>query len=254
MNDERLRQLYMQGLTAREAKHSRAGAPCAVSPDDLLALARGELPEERRLELLDQVMVSARCRQELDLLRAVVAAEREAVERESLVGESSDAPAESTGPPALRLVRGGAARVAEAAPRRAWWRGPGITAAIAATLLVAVGIGQIARTRNRASEAEEVTRGAGNGVTVVSPGDAVESGAPVAFVWRATPGATRYALDLSDAGGTAVYETTTRDTTVALPATVALRPGTEYRWIVRATDDAGSPRGETVRRLAVRAR
>ena len=73
MNDERLRQLYMQGLEARERKSSRAGAPpCAVAPEELLALARGELAEERRLELLDRVMVNERCRQELDLLRAVV--------------------------------------------------------------------------------------------------------------------------------------------------------------------------------------
>jgi len=40
MNDERLRQLYMQGLAARERQVSRGGAPCAVAPDDLLALAR----------------------------------------------------------------------------------------------------------------------------------------------------------------------------------------------------------------------
>ena len=142
------------------------------------------------------------------------------------------------------------AEIGTAAPRHSWWRSGGLTAAIAATLLLAVGIRQFVR----AGAEREITRGEGNGVAVVAPGDAVDAGAPVTFTWRPVPGATRYAIDLSDVGGTAVFETSTRDTTVALPAAVALRPGAEYRWIVRATDDAGAPRGTAVRRLAVRAR
>ena len=149
MNDERLRQLYMQGLAARERQHSRAGAPCAVSPDDLLALARGDLAEERRLELLDRVLVNERCRRELDLLRAVVTAEREALAaeadagdagpdetEEALAGEPAEEPAPARAsypaPPALRVVRGGAGQVAEPGRTRVWWRSPGITGAIAA--------------------------------------------------------------------------------------------------------------------------
>jgi hypothetical protein len=270
MNDERLRQLYMQGLAARERTSSRAGPPCGVAPEELLALARGELGEDRRLELLDQVMVSERCRQELDLLRAVVTAEREALAVEAGTGATpafSDAPSDEEEEPAeepagappltyaasppLRVVRGGAGRVSEPAPRRTWWRSGGFTAAVAATLLLAVGIRQFVRA---GAERDELTRGEGSEVAVVAPANVVDAGAPVTFAWRPVSGATRYALDLSDAGGTAVYETTTRDTTVALPAAVALRPGAEYRWIVRATDDAGAPRGTAVRRLAVRTR
>ena len=101
---------------------------------------------------------------------------------------------------------------------------------------------------------EEVTRGGEAEVAVVSPGEAVEAGTPVTFAWRPVAGATRYALDVSDAAGSTVYETTTRDTTVTLPGAVTLRQGTEYRWIVRAMDDAGTPRGAAVRRLAVRGR
>jgi hypothetical protein len=265
MNDERLRQLYMQGLAARERKDARAGAPCAVAPDDLLALARGELGEERRLELLDRVMVNERCRQELDLLRAVVAAEREALAAESdgppaeedpeSAGEPAPAP---TAAPALRVIRGGAlppqtpqARVAESAPRRAWWRHGGLTAAIAASLLLAVGVSQFLR---GGRGGVEPTRGAGDAVAVLAPGEVVEAGAPVTFAWRPVPGATHYQFELADADGNAGYQTIIRDTTTTLPATVTLRAGVQYRWIVRATDDAGAPRGTAVRRLAVRGR
>ena len=252
MNDERLRQLYFRGLDARGGG-SGGGVECAVAPDDLLALARGELPEERRLELLDQVMVNERCRREFDLIRAVVAAERAALAAEGRGEAASDVGAggrQDAAPsrPTLLVVAGGAPRSAPAVSARPWWRGAALPTAIAAALVLGVGLGQ--SFRNRPADVE-VTRGAEDAGALAPTATVVEGGAP-RLAWRSLPGATRYAVEVVDAEGTAVYEAATTDTTLTLPGSVTLRADREYSWIVRATDDAGAERGSAVRRLTVR--
>lgn len=226
MTDERLQRLYLHGLAARAG----AGAPCAVPPEALLALARGELPEDERLPLLDAVMTSARCREELDLLRAVVAAEREAL---------GDAPAAPTGP--LRVVRGDAPSPAAARP---WWRRTAVPVALAATALLAVGLSRMV-----GRGGEEVMRGRAEGVMLVAPAGAIASG-PVTLAWRPVPDAVRYAVELLDAQGSPLVDTTLADTTLVVPAAL-LRAGREYRWIVTARDAAGSERGQSVGGITV---
>ena len=74
MTDDRLRQLYARAL-GDAAPPAAPGATCDVDPEALLALARGELPEEDRLALFDRVMASESCRREFALVRAAVVAD-----------------------------------------------------------------------------------------------------------------------------------------------------------------------------------
>jgi hypothetical protein len=175
------------------------------APELIAALVRREGPEEARLATLDHVMSCADCRRDFELLRAV---ERAGVES------------------------GAAGR---AGRRRAWL----MPAALAASVLLAVGVG---RTLLR-SGGDDTSRGDGHGaVELVQPGREARAGDAVLFSWRAMPGASRYELELLDAGGGVVASTATTDTTASPAAAGALPPG-DYRWWVRAiTSDARSLR------------
>ena len=164
------------------------------SPEALAELVRREGSEEARLITLDHVMSCADCRRDFDLLRSVERA-----------GDES---------------RG-------AGGRRAWL----VPAALAASVLLAVGVG---RTVLR-SAGDDTTRGDGHGaVVLVQPGREARAGDPVTFAWHAVPGASRYELELLDAGGGVLASAATTDTAVFPAATRALPPG-DYRWWVRAT-------------------
>jgi hypothetical protein len=70
-------------------------------------------------------------------------------------------------------------------------------------------------------------------------------------VWRPVRDALEYELQLVDAGGALVFRTVTTDSTAALPDSVTLAPGTEYRWMVMAQLRDGrrlESRAEVVRR------
>ena len=193
MSDDRLRELYATALTGQSA--SAAGEHPA--PEVLAELVRREGSEEARLATLDHVMRCAECRRELDLLRSV---ERAGVES------------------------GAAGR---AGGRRAWL----MPAALAASVLLAVGIGRMVL---RSAE-DDTTRGDGHGaVVLVQPGREARAGDALTFAWRAVPGANRYELELLDAGGGVLASAATTDTTVSPAAARALPPG-DYRWWVRAT-------------------
>ena len=167
------------------------------APELLTELVRREGSEEARLATLDHVMRCAECRREFDLLRSV---ERAGVDS------------------------GAAGR---AGGRRAWL----MPAALAASVLLAVAVG---RTVLR-SGADDTTRGDGNGaVMLVQPGREARAGEALTFAWRAVPGASRYELELLDAGGGMLASAATTDTTVSPAAARALPPG-DYRWWVRAT-------------------
>ena len=55
------------------ADADRAGC---VSPEQLVALVDGRVPEIKRLELLDHVMACSRCRREFELLKAISEAQK----------------------------------------------------------------------------------------------------------------------------------------------------------------------------------
>ena len=58
--------------------------------------------------------------------------------------------------------------------------------------------------------------------------------APRRLVWTSVPHADRYRMTLFDATGAVLWESQTSDTTAAIPATIALRPGASYFWQVAA--------------------
>lgn len=218
LTDEGLRELYERALTERGVPE-RAGC---VSPAAILALVRREGAEEQRLATLDHVLACAACRGEFELLRAI-----------ELAGEQ--------------------AGVVSAPARRSWanrgWRQVA-PLALAASVLLAVGVGVWQRVGRH--EGPEVERGVPDAVTLVAPAADATASAPVSFVWRAVPGARRYQLEVLDAGGTPVYALSTGDTVVTLPDMRRLARGAEYRWWVRASDDAGFQRASPMRRLRMR--
>jgi hypothetical protein len=122
--------------------------------------------------------------------------------------------------------------------QRSWF----IPAALAASLLFAVGIGrQLLRPGDTAT-----TRGdaGGSAIMLVQPGADVPAGQPLVFAWRPVPGAARYELELLDAGGNVAASATTSDTSASPEPARELPPG-DYRWWVRATtSDARSLRSE----------
>lgn len=128
-------------------------------------------------------------------------------------------------------------RVAEGArrPARRSWVLP---AALAAILLLAVGLRQ-----TLLPPEDDITRGSeGSAVVLVAPGAESAAGAPLVFTWRKVPDATRYELEVLDAGGNVAASAATTDTSAAPEAAPGLAPG-EYRWWVRATTaDARSVR------------
>jgi hypothetical protein len=241
MTDERLRDLYLAGLDARRAREPRP--VCDVEPETLLALARGELPPEDRPELLDRVLASAACREELALLRAVVVAER----GEVAVGADDREPGDERAgadPVVVPLHGVHAPRPPRARP----WARFGLPLAAAAALALAVGVPTLLRD----DPAEPVMRGEGAPVVLVAPPPEASPAEARTFTWHAVPGARRYVFELLDADGAPLHEHIGTDTTLALPAAVTLAPGAEYRWLVRAADDLGDPVATSVGRIRVR--
>jgi hypothetical protein len=210
VNEDRLRAAYMAVMN-----RGALGGPTHVSPEAIAALARREGPESERLTTLDHVMSCIDCRKDFDLLRALEQAGRQA---------------EAT----------------RATSRRAWL----VPAALAASLLVAVGLGRLVMK----PASEDVTRGSEAGApTLLRPGAEAAAGDPITFVWSAAPGAREYTIELLDAGGGVVVTEETADTTVAPGKTAALPPG-DYTWWVRATTTDARTLRSSVRPLRLEAR
>jgi len=241
--DAPLRELYGRALTLRDSARSGGAAPAAscVAPEDILALVRRELPEDRRLEVLDHVMACEACRREFDLLRAVEAAGG----GQAAVSGGPERAADQSPDDTLRTAP---SPVVDISTRRArTWRRVA-PFAIAASLMLVVGVE--ARRRGANEARPEVMRGEESGITTLAPAGDVTGAAlgtaPVVFVWQPVAGARRYEFEVLDGDGTVVYSAATADTTVAVAAADAaerFRPGVEYQWWVRAvTPDATQPR------------
>jgi hypothetical protein len=211
VSDERLRELY---ATAVRGRAGRAGGE-HPAPEAIAALVRREGAEDARLATLDHVMSCAECRRDFDLLSAV----------------------ERAG-----LESGAAGR---AGARRSWL----MPAALAASLLVAIGLG-----RTLMRPADDTTRGGGeSAVVLLQPAAEAVAGDSLSFAWRPVPGASRYELELLDAGGSVTASALTADTTASPVAVRKLPPG-EYRWWVRAATSDGRPLRSPLRALVLTAR
>jgi hypothetical protein len=128
--------------------------------------------------------------------------------------------------------------------RRGWF----LPTALAASLLLAIGI-----SRSALQSRDDTTRGDASAVTLVQPGPEAAAGDSLAFVWRPVPGVRRYELELLDAGGAVAVSAATSDTTAAPPAVRALPPG-DYRWWVRATTSDARTFRSALRPLRLTAR
>jgi hypothetical protein len=192
VSDDRLKDLY---AAAVKAGVTASGAH--PTPEAIAQLVRREGGEDARLAILDHVMGCADCRRDFALLRTV----------------------EQAG------AQSGAA-TARSAARRPWV----IPTALAATVLLAVGIG-----RSLGAPPDDTTRGGGDAaVVLLTPGSEAAAGGHLVFAWRPVAGASRYQLELLDAGGGVAASVATADTTAAPAATAGLQPG-DYQWWVRAT-------------------
>jgi hypothetical protein len=189
VSDERLRELYAAALAGRPPDTAHP------APEALAALARREGPEAGRLATLDHVMSCAECRRDFDLVRSV---------------EGAGA---------------GSGVAGRGAARQRWF----IPAALAASLLLAVGLGrQLLRT-----PADPTRGGRASGIVLVQPGADMPAGQPLTFAWHPVAGASRYEFELLDGTGAVAASAATADTSATPASARALPPG-EYQWWVRA--------------------
>jgi hypothetical protein len=198
-SDERLRLAYRAALETRDSRASVDRAS-HPEPEALVAVAERSGSEAVRLEILDHVMACESCRRELDLVRASLAA---------------------AGMPR----------------RRTWFRSPSIgLMAIAATLLAVAGVRLFMASSS--GDAESGPRLRGGSAVVTYPARWLPSvGAGLA--WRPTAGAESYRLEVVDEAGTAVVDSTMRDTTFVV-ADSLVRNHRELTWSVTATLGDGS--------------
>jgi hypothetical protein len=205
VTEAQLKEAYQAHLA-----RSRADGASCPPPEAIQALARREGDETARLATLDHVMSCGECRAELDLLRTV----------------------EEAG------VRAGAV----SSPGRRRWM---LSTALAATVLVALGLGRLAVH----SSDDTVRSGEAARVELLVPGGDVTAGVPVTFAWRPVEGASRYRLEVLNQSGDLAVEAETHDTTITSDSAARLAPGS-YQWWVIALSPAPGPRSE-LRRLRV---
>lgn len=118
----------------------------------------------------------------------------------------------------------------------------------AAMFLLSVGITVVAKNWSTRPDA---LRGANGAVVqLIAPAERVGSRA-IQFSWKPVRGARDYEIEVLDADGLSTFVSTVQGTSVLLPASVRLLPGTEYRWWVVARRVDGTRIGAIPRRLRV---
>ena len=181
--------------------------PSHPEPEALVAVAERSGTEAVRLEVLDHVMSCASCQRELDLIRA-------------------------------SLTAAGMPR------QRTWFRSPSVgLMAIAAMILLVAGV-KLLSTRSGDLDTGPRLRGGSNAATYPARW---RSSGEAALAWRPVTDAASYRLEVIDEAGTAVVDSTMRDTTfVVADSLVRNRRG--LSWSVTTTLGDGS----TVSSLPVR--
>jgi len=223
MSDDQLRASY-NARVARDAPADRATCP---SPEQLQRLAEsGKGSVAPNLTLLDHVFGCSYCRPEFALLRSVQTA-----------SEASDS--------------GSAART-KAATR--WFTAPRL--AIAAAVLVAIGIGSNSLRRPHDDTPANVLRNApgdASDVVTVSPlvNELFAVDAP--FVWRKVSGAVTYEIQLLDTAGVVIATHVTADTVFSPAADdrAKLAAAKTFDWFVAARRSDGNERRSNIARVRV---
>jgi hypothetical protein len=209
-DDARLRRAYDE-LVAARAPADRAGCP---APEALLRVVEREGDETSRFATLDHVLTCARCRPELDLLRA-------GTDAASMV-----APASSTSASGIRRL-----------PLR--------TLAMAAGIVVVIGVGVIAR--EEGGQGRRTLRGTGSAITLGIP-ERRGDGALV-LRWSRVEDAPRYRVELfTTSGATLALAVVSETTYVARPDPSFVGTGS-LRWMVTAMIADGAERSSPVGRI-----
>jgi hypothetical protein len=110
--------------------------------------------------------------------------------------------------------------------------------ALAASLVLLGGAGLGSWALNR-SGGPVTYRAAGASITLLAPAEGAGA-ATRTFVWSSVPDAVSYRLEIFDSQGAAFFSTTTTDTLVTLPESVALDPSARPSWWVQARLRDGS--------------
>jgi hypothetical protein len=195
----------------------RAPGECAIVPEAMIDVLTRRTPAAERQRVLLAVMSDPRCRQEFDLLRAIVT---EAPGATRFRPERSRAPILAI---ALVVLLAAAA-----------YAGRGWLPIIRAQLL------QQGRTAFP--------------LQLVAPRAGENQAAGLTFIWRSIPGATNYEFNLVTRNGRMILLSTVNDTTLTLADSIALNAEEDYRWWVEATGPDGKPQRSEVRSLRIAAR
>lgn len=123
--------------------------------------------------------------------------------------------------------------------------------AIAASLIAVVGIGTWLA--QRSGDGSDVIRGPRVAIPLYAPAETVLADSARVFVWSANPDANQYIFELNTADGNPLYAITTADSSLILPDSVRLAPGTSYFWWVRSSTPSGEL-ASPLRPLVTRAR
>lgn len=188
MTDEELQRAYQ-----RVSAQAPLGAH--PEPERIADLVQGTGREPDRLALLEHVMQCARCRAELDLLRAANEGAR-----------STDVA-----------------------------RFPMRWAALAAAAVIVVGVSAIALRQTRPTLATDVYRGQRPAVALVQPAGGATVAQPVHLAWHNITDARNYHVELLSARGDVIAAWNTSDTVLAIPDSVRLDASHSYDVWVRAT-------------------
>jgi hypothetical protein len=203
-DDAALREAYRELMAARVPR-DRSGCPV---PEALLGLVERMGDDAARLATLDHVMSCADCRRDFDLLRTAAASAEQAASE----------------PPALRVVRGGGRSPARRFPLR--------SVAVAAGLVVAVGVGLLSW---HPGTRQPLLRGDANTVVLLAPETRPDGSALLR--WRTVPGAAAYRVEVFAPNGRTVVADTVRDSTFVLPAPEV--SDQQLRWMVTALHGDG---------------
>lgn len=213
MTDPSLRAAYRVAVE-NTSPPNRAGCPSA---DELCVLAASTRVGDNSTDtaLLEHVLSCAHCRPEFELLRATNMAAR---------GETHRTRSRFT----VQQI------------------------ALAATLLMAVGIGGAAWRRSQTSQTR-ATPVNDSDVVLVSPSSGNAQPLTARFVWRAVNGAVAYHWEVLDSAGAAIVQATTADTTSQLSATDSVRLAALpfFDWMVTARRSDGNERRSALTRVQV---
>ena len=122
--------------------------------------------------------------------------------------------------------------------------------ALAASLVLAAGLGYYTLARSRVSAAtddSDPTRGAAGDVQLVSPGATTPT--LDTLVWRSVTSATSYAVELRRDDGSLVTRATSADTVLVLPDSARIAPGNTVYWTVSARLADGTELRSAARRV-----